>query len=311
MSVSLFKTLAIVGASIAGLAADALAQEPIWMRGAVAVVRCDEGVRLTPLGADALAVEVDALPLYLPGLLTVETATAERVMLRASNGVLIDYQGAGYLSLERFEQFTKAEGEWLSGVEEPGQSRMIFNLRSGRLVLDQRQLVEASQLIVETPIGRIYAKKRALWMIEMFKDERKRTYSFNIHCVDGDVRLLDRMGRTFTIRSGQRLSGAGSSSTPSIEVAEMTSDAVESMEDFAFRVAGVSELTLEEAPMLAAMSLLEYRGEESPALPGERSAPKSAGERRPLVIEYAPRPQPVTAFQGLARPPSSYEADLF
>lgn len=283
-----------------------------WVRGAVAITHWDEGLELEQLGGSKVNVSGTSLPHYVGGLWAVEADHAERLLLKASNSVLLDYRGSGYLSIERFEQSVDFVGDWLAGEKESAQSRMILNLRAGWLLLDQRNLNEGSQLTVETPVGRIIAQKHALWMIELTKDERKKTYRFEIQCVDGLVRMVDLTGRIFTIRSGHRISGAGAAGTPSVEVAEITSAATEYFEGYSSRAAELSKMNLSQEALLALTVPLVYK--RSTAVEALAVDPVRASDlqlKRPFAIEYSARATPVTEFRGVARPPSAYEADLF
>ncbi|HAV14255.1 MAG TPA: hypothetical protein DCX06_12295 [Opitutae bacterium] len=282
-----------------------------WRQGSVAVGYIEDGMSVTPVGVASDSLPISKIPFYFEGLVKVESLDTSRVTLLASNHVLVDYKGAGYFAIERFEQEADFEADWFNSELEGGQSRMIFNLRAGTLVIDQRKMEEASQLLVETPIGRLYANRRALWMIEISRDARKRTYGFTIHCVEGTVRLLDLSNRTFSIRSGQRISGAGAAFKPSVEVAEITLDALEYLEDFDQRSIAVGALNFSAKEFYEHTKSLNIGAVEVQQAVGASASGMSQQDLRPIVIEYAPLPKPVTPFKGEARPPSAYEAGLF
>jgi hypothetical protein len=283
-----------------------------WKQGAFAVVLAEDDMEIFNFGSSSAAPVSGELPTYLSGLIVAETKSPRRAMVLGSNGVLLDFKGGGYFAVERFEQQSDFEGWQVSDLKRMSESRMILNLREGTMVVEQRKLLESSQLVLETPVGRIAGVGSSFWMIELARDARKRTYLFNIYCIEGTVRLSDLMGRTFTIRSGQRISGAGASETPSIEVAEVTSNATEYIEDFEQRAELVSEMVFSESAFAASMSPLKTKK----VLPAPSSSQPVSGNGRgssgrPMVIEYSPRMAPITPFQGVARPPSAYEADLF
>lgn len=278
-----------------------------WQQGSVAFTLIEEGAELSAMGGVPLEIEGQAMPLYSPGLFTSKNSSSGRTMLMGSNGVIVDYRGPGYFSIERFEQQGQFEGEWLEKDVESGQSRMIFNLRQGTLVLGQRKLADPSQLIVETAVGRISASKGVLWMVEMSKDARKHTFAFNIHCFEGAVHLTDFAGRVYTIRTGQRISGAGHAKKPSIEVAEITLDAIEYLEDYKVRRDLLTAMEFSDKALLATMKPLPSRL----FAPVEVDPSKTASGVRPVMIEYVPRTEVVTPYRGVAKPPSVYEADLF
>jgi hypothetical protein len=244
------------------------------------------------------------------GLLSVEAATGGEVFFKTSNHVMIYNHGAGFFAIERFEQQANFEGDWFLSERELGQSRMIFNLRYGTLIVDSRALSESSQLTVETPFGRI-SVKNALWMIDITKDERKHIYSFDIQCMAGALRLTDHQGSTYKIRTGQRISGVGASSAPSVEIAEITASGFEIFENFKSLAAEVDTISISPQALVAATKRVSSQAAVEPK--AARPIPESGENdgRRPLLIEYAPLSAPVTPFRGVTRPPSEYEADLF
>ncbi|MEN8661819.1 MAG: hypothetical protein ACN4GF_09005 [Lentimonas sp.] len=282
-----------------------------WKKGSVAIFAIEAGVDIMEMGQRDLKLSVNEVPTYVPGLLIAKSEGTNRVSMLASNGVLIDFKGAGYFAIERFEQ--EALGlEWLDAKHESGQSRMILNLRAGTLIVDQRKLLNVSQAALEAPVGRFSGNNDSLWMIQLSKDARKRTYSFNVYCVQGTLRYIDLTGRTFTIRSGQRITGAGSALNPSVEVAAITSDAQEYLDDYLERVSALKDMGLAEEGFLSATKKMRLDGVVEDLSPLQKeTANVIAIEARPVVIEYAPRSAPVTPFQGVARPPSVDELDLF
>lgn len=284
----------------------ALAED--WMAGAVVVQSIEGEVALEEVGAESVRVEIAELPLYCSGLLRVHTQANSAVFLRTSNQISIYNAGPGFFAIERFEQVVAERGELQSTAVESGQSRMILNLRDGLLVMDSRDLSETSQLIVETPLGRI-SVKNGWWMMRIADDVRSQIYSYSIECADGILRFTDRKGATYTLGAGQRLSGAGSSARPSIEVAEMTAEGRETFQDFSALAASLETEEHTWAAFQEEMkSMANLTKQVGPALTETRA---SQTDKRPVVIEYAPRPSPVTEFRAIIRPPSQYEADLF
>ncbi len=281
-----------------------------WVRGSVAVTAVSGELQLESLGGQPYEMGSVSLPYYSMGLLSARVAAEGEIFMEASNHVRMDCQGAGFFAIERFEQEGDFTGDWFLSDIEAGQSRMIFSLRSGMLAVDSRSLSEASQLIAETPFGRITVGK-ALWIIGVRRDERKRTYSFDVLCAEGALRLTDKTGASYKILGGQRISGVGTSDQPSIEVAEITDEGRERFDDFSALSERLEALDVSAEALAEQMEpLLNKVAVESET---EDRLPNSAGNdgRRPILIEYAPRAAPVTPFRGEARPPSAYEADLF
>lgn len=271
------------------------------MRGAVAVAAVQGEPRLEEVGGETLQLSSESpLPRHVLGLLKVRTEVGDSAFLKTSNQISIYNEGAGYFAIERFEQE-------VADSMDAGKSRMIFNFRQGLLVVDNRALSENSQMIVETPLGRM-SVKNGWWLMDIAYDERSRIYDFSIECADGVLRFNDLTGDTYTLRNGQRLRGAGASSRPSIEVAEISEKASELFEDFAAMEVAVAELDLSVEVFRAKMKSMQHTISQVNA-PAEVS--EARGSKRPLVIEYAPQSAPVTPFRAEVRPPSSYQADLF
>ena len=279
--------------------------------GAIALVQIEEGVSVSQLGHTIEMPAIQQFPTYVPGLIIVESESPRGALMLCSNGAVIDFKGSGYFALERFEQELADAPTSLVDREESGQSRMILSLRAGTLVLDHRKLTSSSKVLVEAPFGRISADSRSLWMIDVSRDVRKQSYYFNIYCVEGTIRLFDLKGSMFTVRSGQRISGAGSAYQPSVEVAEITSNAVEYLEGFAQRVADFSETEFSREAFTEVMRGLARASplEEDSGSRVDSTTLKKG--QRPILIEYSSRMAPITPFRGVAEPPSAVEADLF
>jgi len=282
-----------------------------WKSGAIALVQLEGGVGVSQLGNTSYIPVVQQFPTYVPGLIIVESESLRGVLMLCSNGVVIDFKGSGYFAMERFEQELSDAPSSLVDREESGQSRMILSLREGTLVLDHRKLGSSSQVLVETPFGRISTDSRSLWMIEVSRDVRKKSYDFNIYCVEGTIGLSDLKGSTFPIRSGQRISGVGSAKQPSVEVAEITSNAVEYLEEFSQRVAEFSKMEFSRNAFAEVMRELASTSSPEEDFDSRVGSPALKEGRRPILIEYSSRMAPITPFQGVAKPLSAAEADLF
>ena len=272
-----------------------------WMRGSAVVTMVQGEPRLEEVGGEMIQLSSDAsLPRHVLGLLQVRTAVGDSVFLETSNQISIYNEGSGYFAIERFEQD-------IAKSLDAGKSRMILNFREGLVAVDNRALSDNSQMIVETPLGRI-SVKNGWWLMDIAYDPRSHIYDFSIECADGVLRFSDLAGDTYTLRNGQRLRGAGASVRPSIEVGEISEDASELFEDFAAMEAAVAELDLRSEAFRAKMQPMQLAdsGADAPV-----EVTEARGSKRPLVIEYAPQSAPVTPFRAVIRPPSSYQADLF
>ena len=272
-----------------------------WMRGSVALLFLTGEVTVQESGEASRQLHaIDPLPQHVSGLLKIQAELGNASFLKTSNQVFMHHIGPGAVAIERFEQ---AIGPFAGA----GKSRMILHFRRGVLVLDTRALSAGSQMIVETPIGRI-AANNAWWLIEMSYDEYNQTYYFSIECADGVLHLNALNDMSYSIGSGQRLNGAGLSSNPSIEASEISNAGRQLFDQFATSVAESVAFEL---------SVDVFRAKMVPITSGPRSVSElselsvEGRSARPLLIEYAPRPTPLIPFRAVIRPPSEHEADLF
>ena len=279
------------------------AQAEKWARGAVVVTSVRGDVLVEETGGASLQLHQgdDSLPRVVSGLLQVSTQPDNALFLQTSNQISIYNEGVGFFAIERFEQDI--------GVSmDQGKSRMILNFRQGLLGVDSRTLSENSQMIVETPLGRL-STKRAWWVMTIIYDERSRIYNFSIECADGVVRFNDQRGHTYILRNGQRLSGAGASARASIEVGEMSEDGSELFEDFAKMKEEGEALGLTAETFRPKMKALNYSN-QGKGTRAEAVQPINIS-KPPVLIEYAPQTTSVTPYRAVIRRPSAYEADMF
>tara|TARA_B110000208_G_scaffold7202_3_gene9159 strand:- start:10316 stop:11218 length:903 start_codon:yes stop_codon:yes gene_type:complete len=287
-------------------AAVAMLQSQDWMRGAVVVTSVVGEVIVEEAGGESSQIHAtDRLPRAVSGLLQIRTKEEAAVFLKTSNRISIYNEGAGFFAIERFEQDVGTSMDH-------GKSRLIFNFRQGLVVVDNRALSDDSQMIVETPVGRISVKD-GWWLMSIVYDRGSGQYYFSIECADGVLRFTKRNGNTYTLRNGQRLKGAGEPSRISIQVSETSEEAGELFEEFALMEASAVELELSSEIFLPKMKRLRQVGDEAaePAQVAQRPEGSAAKAKRPLMIEYAPQSAAVTPFRAVIRAPSSSQADLF
>jgi len=295
-----------IGRALVGLALTAIfaarAEADGWYRGAVVLDEAQGEATLRRVGGETVRLSDADLPYYLPGLLQMESSQPATLRLNTSNGVPLFWSGPGYFAFERFDQF-------LTGGKPAAEiSRMRLNLREGLLIVDSRPMAAGSQLIVETPLGRIQAVE-ALWLLSIDYDMGSRMYQFTIACLAGSIRFIDRRDEVYPLRQGQRLAGVGSANHPAIEVSEIDQAARELIDEAGFSVDSTGE-PAELRPFLSHMEALPRREARLSEMPGAVPATEGAGERR-FIIEYAPPAPERTPFRGKVRPPSQFESDLF
>jgi hypothetical protein len=185
-----------------------------------------------------------------------------------------------------------------------------MNLRSGLLIIDSTGLNEASQLMVETPLGKIFGA-RAKWYVSVEFDPRSGIYDFTITCSEGRIRLMDNKRNRYDIFRGQRIAGAGSYQNPSIEVGELTDENLEQLSYFGELQAAIEDDAINHAALRSQMTRLERMTMTSGGRPERVQGRPAESSERPIVIDIAPKPSGITPFRGEIRPPSEYQTDLF
>jgi hypothetical protein len=264
-------------------------------------------VDLKKLGEDVTRLSRAEVPITTLGLIECEASNSSSAFFTASNRSAIYFEGRGSFAVERFEQVMPELAKWNADKAEPSQSRMILNFRGGELIVDNRNMLESSQFIVETPLGRL-TTKRALWQMRILFDPRSQIFDFTITSTEGRVRFTDLQGQQYTLQMGQRLAGVGSRRSPSIEVGEKTERSQEQMQRYQDLAIQHSAASSDFTQYLACLQVIDQtarRTYELPVIDILNSA------RRPIVIEYAKDAKLVTPFRGEVEPPSADQADLF
>lgn len=281
------------------------AKVDLW-RGSMALLDHSENVSLEVAGKDPFStLGADApLPLYLEGVFRLRSAAVGESFLRSSNGVDLFFEGPGDFAVERFDQAFSRKGP--AQELELERSWLLMNLRKGNLVVDSREATGLEQMVVVAPFGRILAPP-GLWSISIDYEVRNQRYDFTVACAEGQVRLTDRQGQTFTLYPGQRLAGVGAFLNPAIEIGEATARSRERFRDF---------LNLRDTLPLDRLDPAAYRAAmlDLPDLDAVASAPDfSSGRpvREPLVIEYAQPPRELTPFRGVVRRPEAHSSETF
>ena len=274
-----------------------------WRYGSVFVPKLPDGIELQRIGGEPYSAA--DLPGYIPGLVRMAGVAREGFFWQASNGVLGAYYGAGALAIERFEQD--------SASVDSSRSRMILSMAQGRLIIDSRDLPRGVQMLIELPMGKVHLR-RALILLDISFDERTGIYDFRMISVDGSLRFTDRQGEQYFASDTQLLTGVGSSYAPSLEISDLTRRMREDFDLFEERVAEIlPEGLVSEDRFSEQMQIVPDFGSSAEEPEKEqRAGPVGADrDRRPLVIEYVPRPKPLVPFRGEVEPLSEYEAELF
>ena len=246
------------------------------------------------------------MPVPMQGLISCRANNGSYAFLSQSNRSTILFEGDGSFTIDRFEQVIPGLVDWQSSQKETSQSRVILNFREGKITIDNREMFDTSQYLVETPLGRIQASG-ALWQMHISFDPGSQRFDFRISCRGGLVRFTDFTGKTYSLRNGQRLSGAGSQSNPSIEVgaiAERTNNQIQLFLELAKKY---SSSASNLADYESHFQVIEHNQLERNKLVGK----SDKTSRIPIVIEYSKDPPAVTRFRGEVKAPSLEEMDLF
>lgn len=278
-----------------------------WVHGGLILHEVDGQVDLKKLGEDVTRLSRGEMPITTMGLIECEASDVSSVFFTASNRSAIYFEGSGSFAVERFEQVMPELAKWNADKLEPSKSRMILNFRGGDLTVDNRNMLESSQFLVETPLGRLTAK-RALWQMRILFDPRSQIFDFIITCTEGRVRFSDLQGQQYTLRMGQRLAGAGSRTSPSIEVGEKTERSQEQIQRYQDLASKYSAASNDFMQYLSCLQVIEQTARRTSELP---VADRLNSARRPIVIEHSREAKPVTPFRGEVKPPSADQADLF
>lgn len=278
-----------------------------WVQGAHLLHRFAGEVELSELGKSAIDLDTTDLPLALGGLFTCQAESGAAVYLSTSNRGFIEFRGPGKFGVERFEQTQRDASEGQSGASDYGQSRMLLSFRSGQIFIDTRGMPEFSRLAIETPLGRITTSE-ALWQMRIRFDQRSGIFDFEVGCSDGRIYFTDQRGIGYELHAGQRLAGVGGWRNLGVEVVEGTESSAAAMEEFLT----VGEVFASEAKRtelyLPAMKALRSSVVDMPV---GGNASQEESRARPVIIEYAPRAEPLLPFRGEIAAPSAGRADIF
>ena len=278
----------------------------VTVRGAMILHELSGDVSISHMGKEEVNFFVNQMPVPMQGLIGCRANNGSYVFLSASNRSTILFEGNGSFTIDRFEQAIPDLVDWQSSQKEASQSRVILNFREGKITIDNRDMFDSSQYLVETPLGSIKASG-ALWQMHISFDPGSQRFDFRISCRDGLVRFTDFTGKTYTLRNGQRLSGAGSQSDPSIEVgaiAERTNNQIQLF----------LEIARTHSPSISNLAAYEphFQVIEQDQIEGNKPIAKSDKAMPvPIVIEYSNDPPVVTPFRGEVGVPSIDEMDLF
>ncbi len=273
-----------------------------WWQGAFIIRKYTEGIDAQLLGGQQINFDEAITPIHASGLIKLSANEGESIFLSASNGLSLYFEGLGDLAFERFEQLKRANSNTI------GPSNVILNFRSGVLLIDNRSELQDSNLIIETPIGRLISNN-SLICLKINQNTKNQLINFSFLCGEGTVTYALMDGSTYSILQGQRMIGVGTFDSPMIEISE----ALPAMKIDIERFESVLEkniISMDEMVGLESYMKKIYRKE---ALTEELiySEATLSEQKQPMVIEYVPRPQPVEHYRGALKPLTVEELELF
>jgi hypothetical protein len=202
------------------------------VRGGLTLHEVNGQVDIKRLGEDVTNLSPGKLPIASMGLIECEASYGSSVFMTASNRSAIYFEGSGSFAVERFEQIRPELAAWNADTLEASQSRVILNFRGGDLIVDNRKMLDSSQFLVETPLGRLTCK-RALWQMRILFDPRIRSSISRL--------LAPKEGCSFyrsprpAVRdtyAGQRLAGVGFAHEPLVRSRKKTERSQEQMQRY-------------------------------------------------------------------------------
>ena len=273
-----------------------------WWQGAFIIRKYTEGIDAQLLGGQQINFDEAITPIHASGLIKLSANEGESIFLSASNGLSLYFEGLGDLAFERFEQLKRANSNTI------GPSNVILNFRSGVLLIDNRSELQDSNLIIETPVGRLISNN-SLICLKINQNTKNQLINFSFLCGEVTVTYALMDGSTYSILQGQRMIGVGTFDSPMIEISEASPAMKIDIERFE-SVLEKNIISMDEMVGLESYMKKIYRKE---ALTEELiySEATLSEQKQPMVIEYVPRPQPVEHYRGALKPLTVEELELF
>ena len=273
-----------------------------WWQGAFILRKYTEGIDAQLLGGQQINFDETTPPIHASGLIKISANEGESIFLSASNGLSLYFEGLGDLAFERFEQLKRANPTTI------GPSNIILNFRSGLLLINNRSDLLSSNLIIETPVGRLISKN-SLISLKINENTKNQLINLSFLCEEGTLTCALKDGSTYSILQGQRMIGVGTFDSPAIEISEASPEMKRDIEKFKV-VLEKDKISMDEMVRLQSYMKKMNRKE---VLNGEHNYYEAtlSEQKQPIVIEYVPRPNPVEYYRGALKPLSLEELELF
>ena len=286
------------------------AEAEVLVRGALILHEVSGKVSISRMGKEEVNFQANQVPVSMPGLIDCRASNGSYVFFSTSSRSSILFEGDGSFTINRFEQRLPKLAYWESSQEEVSQSRVIVNFREGQITVDNRYMFDSSQFLAETPLGTVRALG-GIWQMSISFDPSSHRFNFHISCIDGLVRFTDFTGRQHSLRNGQRLSGAGLPTSPSIEVGEIVERTSEKVQFFLELIRVYASSRGDLAAYTPCFQVIE-QDQLFVNVPADLDDVDTNDILdHPIIIDYTSDPPAVTPFRAEVKAPSLSEADLF
>ena len=273
-----------------------------WWQGAFIIRKYTEGIDAQLFGGQQIDFDSAITPIHSLGLIRLSANEGESIFLSGSNGLSIYFEGLGDLAIERFEQLKTVNSNTI------GPSNVIINYRSGLLFLDNRSESQGSNLIIETPVGRLILTN-SLMCFKINQNTKNQLIDFSFHSVEGTLSYFHPDGSTYSIFQGQRMLGVGTFNSPTIEITESLPDMKRDIERFKSMLEKNIISADEFVGLQSYMKKINRKEASNEGFVYSESTLND--EKRSIVIEYVPRPEPVEFYRGVLKSLSLEEMELF
>ena len=266
-----------------------------WYRGAFLILGQSGEVEVS----DHLGVMHKAFPdskMIRPGNAAISTADGGELLILNSNKVVLALEGAGELSYERFNQISDASKQ--TDVVS-GKSRMILELKIGRLVIDSSRHAVDSHIVLETPFGRLTLSMKSLFSISISENEKRKRFNLEIECSKGNASFVDRKGDQYELYSGQRLSGYSKEGSLALGFSQLSDSSRSIFKQYDQRLSSLDLAQFDYEIFKPHMNLIWENDHSKDTL--QEASDSSLRSKHPSVIEVAPPPAPTLPIRAIKR----------
>ena len=265
-----------------------------WYRGAFLILdQIGEVEVLDYLGA---VDEASPESMMRSGNATIDAAQGGELLILNSNKVVMALEGAAKLSYERFDQ--EMDASMLTDVTS-GKSRMILELKIGRLLIDSSQYAADAHIVLETPFGRLTLGTKSLFSISISENKKRKRFNFEIECSKGNANFTDRNGRSYELYNGQRLSGYSKEGSLTLGFSQVSYSSRSIFKQYDERLPSFELAQFDYNTFEPHMKLLLGKDSDKDNL--QEASVSSQRSKHPIVIDVAPRPDPTLPIRAIKK----------